>query len=49
MAQKLGKSKRVIKVRKISAKYDILTIQDKQQAIIVNKTKRNLETTQRER
>ena len=38
----MGITKRVLNVSKISEKYDILSIQEKQQAHRVNKTKINL-------
>ena len=44
MVQNLGITKRFIKVGKISAKIDILTVQEKQLALRYNKTKRIPET-----
>ena len=41
MVQKLGRTKKVIKVGEMSEKYDFLTVEGK----IVNKTKRSLEMT----
>ena len=41
--------KNVIKVGEISYKDDILTIEEKQLSLIMNKTERNLEMTPRQR
>ena len=46
---KIGEEKRVFKVGKISAKNDVLTVQEKQRAHRVNTTKRGLETNPRKR
>ena len=45
MVQKLGITKKVIKVGKISGKSDILTVEDKRIALIINKTKISLGMT----
>ena len=49
MVQILGRTKKVIKVRKISEKDDILTFEEKRIALICNKTKIRLEMTPRQR
>ena len=49
MVQKLGKTKKVLKVEKINAKDNILTCQEKQVSHTVNKTKRGPEITPRQR
>ena len=38
MVKKLGRTKKVIKVGKISKKYDILTVEEKRIYVIGNKT-----------
>ena len=43
----MGRTERVLKVGKISAKDDILTVQEKQRSRIGNRTKRSLEMTAR--
>ena len=48
MVQKIGITERVLKVGKMSAKNDILTVQYKQRAHIGNKKKRSLEITTQE-
>ena len=45
MVKKLGITKKVIKVGKISGKSDILTVEDKRISLIVNKTKISLGMT----
>ena len=47
--QKIGKNPKVIKVGKVSEKYDILTVEEKLIALIVNNTKRILEMNPRKR
>ena len=47
--QKLDRTKIVLKVGKISAKDNILTVQDESTSRIGNKTKRSLETNQWQR
>ena len=42
MVQKLVRTKKVIKVGKISSTYEILTVEDKQVALIINNTKKDL-------
>ena len=44
--QTLGKTKKLIKVGGISGKYDILKVEEKQVALIENKTKWVLKMTQ---
>ena len=43
VVQKLGRTKKVIKVGKISGKYDILPVEEKSVALIRNNIKRILE------
>ena len=43
----MGRTERVLKVGKISAKDDILTVQEKQRSRIDNRKKRSLEMTPR--
>ena len=43
VVQKLGRTKKVIKVGKISDKYDILPVEEKSVALIRNNIKRRLE------
>ena len=43
VVQKVGKNRKVFKVGKIGAKYDILTVQERSISHIGNKTKRSLE------
>ena len=45
VVQKLGRTKKVIKVGKISGKYDILTVEEKWITLIWNRKKRSLEMT----
>ena len=45
MVQNIGKNQKMIKVGKISEKYDILTVEEKLIPLIGNKTKRSLEMT----
>ena len=45
MVQKIGMTKKVIKVGNISCKDDICTVEDKLLALIGYNTKRNLEMT----
>ena len=47
MVQKFGNSQKVVKVGKISFKYDILTVEEKQIALIGKKTKMSLEVNSR--
>ena len=44
MVQNFGNIQKVVKVGKISFKYDILTVEEKLISLIGNKTKRSLET-----
>ena len=43
--QKLGRTKKVIRVGKISEKCDILTVEGERIALVTNKMKRSLEIT----
>ena len=47
--KKLGRTKKVIKVGKISEKYDILTVEERLIALFVDKKKRSIEMTPRQR
>ena len=47
--KKMGGTKKVIKVEKISEKCYILTVEEKRICLIGNKTKRGLEMTPRQR
>ena len=49
MVQKLGRTKKVIKVGEISEKCDILTVEEKETSLIGNKTKVILEINPRQR
>ena len=49
MVQKLVRTRKVVKVGKISGKYDILIVEEKRVSLIVNKTKIILEMTTWER
>ena len=49
MFQKIGMNRKTIKVGKISKKYEILIVEEKQISLIGNKTNRILETTPRQR
>ena len=49
MVQKLIRTKKGIKVWKISGKYDILTVEENRISLIVNKTKTSLEMNIKQR
>ena len=49
MYQKLGRTEEMIKVGNISEKCDILTVEEKRIARIVNRTKSSLEMTTRQK
>ena len=48
-SKNLVRTKKVIKVRKINEKHDILTVEEKRIPFIGNKTKRSLETNPKKR
>ena len=48
MVQNLGRTKKVIKVGKVSGKYEILTVEENQISLIGNNTKRILEMNPKE-
>ena len=49
MVKKFGRTKKVIKVGKISEKDEMLTVEEKRISLIGNKTKRILEMTPEQR